>query len=698
MLERNRPRTLSLVAFLLLALPAWRAVAAPDAERGTLALSEVTAGRLLLPSATPGRYRPVPLLGTEVDMHVTGASADVRVVQRFRNPGAEWVEGIYVFPLPGEAAVHRLLMHVGDRVIEGQVKERAEAKKVYTQAKREGRKASLVEQERPNIFTTSVANIGPGDEITVELHYVEALKYDAGRFRLRFPMVVGPRFIPGEPLAESAQPAPAGAGWAFDTDVVPDASRITPPVTNPVGGPINPVTLRVDLAAGFPLAQVQSSYHAMKFTPRADGVLHGELDGPAYADRDFELVWTPQAGHAPRAAAFLEAREGHHYAQIMVMPPAPDTAGLEAPARELILVVDTSGSMEGLSIGQAVAAAHFALTQLRDRDAFNLIQFNSVTESLFSAPRPATPENIAVAARWLDGLRATGGTMMAPALEAALRGEPGAGRVRQVVFLTDGSVGNEEQLFGMIRAQLGHARLFTVGIGTAPNAFFMHRAADFGRGTYTFVGKIGEARERMAELFTRISAPVLTDLEVDWPGAGAVEAWPQRMPDLYLGEPLVVFARLDGVPGQAEIRGRLGSQPWSFRLPLRGAAGGNAVSTLWARHKIKALMNRQLGGQSSAEVRRQVVDLGVDFHLVTRYTSLVAVDVTPVRPAAEALRTGTLPTNLPHGWSYAHVFGGLPTTAAGIAWHLWLAIILLLLGTLAWWWSTAAVPCASPRR
>jgi len=696
---RPSRRAPAVIACLLLFLwPAARAIASAANEPGTLTLGEVSAGRLLLPASEPGRYRPVPLLHTDAYLRITGMVADVRVVQRFHNHGNDWVEGIYVFPLPEDAAVHRLLMHVGVRVIEGVVRERAEARRAYTQAKRAGKKASLVEQERPNVFTTSVANIGPGDEITIELHYVEALHYAGGRFGLRLPLVVGPRFIPGEPLAESVQPAPAGSGWAFDTNVVPDASRITPPVAPPGADPVNPVSIRVDLAAGFPLARVESKFHAMDFHAGTGGMLRGQLAAGAIADRDFELEWIPQAGHAPRAAAFVEEREGHHYAQVMVMPPAPDSAELERPARELILVIDTSGSMEGLSIGQAVASAHFALGQLSGRDAFNLIQFNSTTESLFAAPRPATPENLALAAEWLSGLRAEGGTQMAPALQAALLGDGRNGRVRQVVFLTDGAVGNEEQLFEIIRRQLGQARLFTVGIGSAPNSFFMNRAAGFGRGTYTYVGKLEDVQARMGELFTRISAPVLTDIEVVWPGAGEVESWPRPVPDLYLGEPLTVFARLDARPGATEIRGRLGSRPWTFRLPLQGAAGGAGVSTLWARQKIRSLMDEQLGGQSSAEIRRTVVDLGVAFNLVTRYTSLVAVDVTPARPAAESLRPAALPTNLPHGWSYAHVFGGLPATAAGVAWHLWLAALLLMLAGVLWLRAGFTAPGISRRR
>src|SRR5439155_533654 len=288
------------------------------------------------------------------------------VRQQFVNPTSDWVEGVYVFPLPEEAAVDHLRLHVGDRVLEGVIRERAAAKATYEQAKREGRRTGLVEQERANIFTTSVANIAPGASVAVEIEYQQTLRWDDGRYRLRVPLVVGPRYIPGAPVATP----PDAAGWSPNTDVVPDASRITPPVVHPSRGPINPVTLRVTLAPGAPLSRLDSTYHAIHATPEPDGTYRIELGaGLVPADRDFELV--------------------------------------------------------------------------------------------------------ALAARWVERLRATGGTEMRPPLMRALEGGEGDGRLRQVIFLTDGGVGNEAELFEIIHKLLGDRRLFTVGIGSAPNSHFM---------------------------------------------------------------------------------------------------------------------------------------------------------------------------------------------------------------------------------
>src|SRR4029453_6687636 len=283
-------RGLILVSLIFaLAASAARAEGAGDARGRT---DRVTEGTLFWRSAEQSTPVPAPTLKTDVNIVVTGIVARASVRQEFTNPGAAWAEGIYVFPLPEDAAVDHLRMKVGDRLIEGVIQERAAAKAQYEQAKHGGRRASLVEQERPNIFTTSVANIAPGAAITIEIEYQQTVRYDAGQFRLRFPMVVGPRYIPGAPV-----PGPSGGtGWSSDTVQVPDASRITPPVEHPSRGPLNPISLAVELDPGTPLARLTASYHALHTTPLAAGRSRIEIaQGPVPADRDFELVWQSHA-------------------------------------------------------------------------------------------------------------------------------------------------------------------------------------------------------------------------------------------------------------------------------------------------------------------------------------------------------------------------------------------------------------------
>jgi Ca-activated chloride channel homolog len=646
-----------------------------------------------------GERAAAPLLGTDVRIRVNGMVARAEVTQTFRNPQDDWLEGVYVFPLPENAAVDHLSMRIGGREVEGQIRERAQAKQDYERAKAAGVRSALLEQERPNVFTASVANIGPKQKIVVRIEYQQTLRYEAGRWSLRLPMGVGPRYIPGN-VPVTGEP---GTGWAPDsgargqaqnTTRVSDAARITPPVLPPRADepPVNPVSIRVELDAGVPLAEIDSPYHP--FTVRT--IDHRRqvvelAEGATPATRDFELVWKPVVDGAPRVAWFGERGGDRHYGLLMVMPP---NAGPAARiAREAIYVVDTSGSMHGTSIEQAKQALEYAVDRLAPGDSFNVIEFNSYARSLWPDARPASRENRAEARGWIRALRAQGGTEMAKALELALAGREHPGRVRQVVFLTDGQVGNEDELFRIISGKLGDSRLFTVGIGSAPNSHFMTQAAKEGRGTFTYIGKIGEVREKMTELFAKLESPVLTGLRVDWPEGAAVESWPKQIPDLYAGEPVVVTAALDRLAGEVRVSGVRGNERWQTAVALAGAesAEGSGVGVLWARDKIAALMESPARGsrrgESDDEIRARVVELALTHHLVTKYTSLIAVDRAPARPAGLELKTAAVPTNLPEGQSYEAIFGGLPVGelpqgATDGRLHLLVGLLFMLAGAL----------------
>ncbi|MGH7230397.1 MAG: marine proteobacterial sortase target protein [Nitrospiraceae bacterium] len=638
---------------------------------------EATCGTLLY--RTDRAYLAAPILKTDVEITVSGLISRAIVRQQFKNDSAEWAEGLYVFPLPENAAVDHLTMRIGERIIEGVIKERAEAKKTYERAKTEGKRASLIEQERPNIFTTSVANIGPGDEITIEIQYQQTLRYEHGVFRLRFPLVVGPRYIPGMPMREEG--GEVGHGWSTDTDQVPDASRITPPVEHPRTGLLNPVNLKIDLAAGFPLARLESSYHRIH-TEEQEGRHSITLDeGAVPSDRDFELVWQPAPDKAPTAAVFTEQNGEETFVLFMVMPPDLSSPGNRMP-REVVFIIDTSGSMHGSSIEQAKAALNLALTRLSPDDTFNIIQFNSVTHVLFTGSVSANSAHSQQAARFVSGLTAQGGTEMLPALQRALDSREDDARLRQVVFLTDGAVGNEDELFRVIQQRLGDSRLFTVGIGSAPNSYFMRKAAEFGRGAYTYISSPTEVQTKMDRLFRKLEHPALTDIQIAWPGAVASESFPSRIPDLYLGEPVMITLKAATLSGHAIIHGRFGSAPWQTELLLNARERRTGLSMLWARAKIDSLMNERVTGADQDRIRRAVIDVAVKHHLVTRYTSLVAVDVTPARPADKDIKTHALKTNLPHGWDYTHVFG-LPQTATNGPIRLVMGLLLLALACAA---------------
>lgn len=666
-----------------------RACAEELSVQTTVTLKDVRQGSLLFKTAAPDQFLPAPTQQTDVSLRVTGPIVRATVTQQFINVTGTWQEGVYVFPLPEQAAVDHLRLRIGERVIEGVIKERAAAARTYARAKQEGKRAALVEQERPNIFTTSVANIGPGETVHVTIEYQETLKPDHETYRLRFPMVVGPRYVPGMALGDSqavdhggAALPNSGLGWGVNTDQVPDAERITPPVLLPWEAPVNPVRLSVDLAPGFPIDELRSPYHDVR-THRVDAETWQVrlADGTVPADRDFELVWRPALEQAqpPSTTAFLERQSDATYGLLLLTPPpAGEDSAPVTQAREVIFIIDTSGSMQGASLTQAQAALRLALARLSPKDSFNVIQFNSVAHRLFPQARTATPSTVSKAIDYVERLVADGGTEMLSALTLALDGGTHHDRLRQIVFLTDGQAGNEPELFRMIQERLGDSRLFTVGIGSAPNSYFMRHAAEFGRGTFTYIGKLEEVQDKMGALFRKLEHPLVTDLTIDQAGWEQAEFFPSTLPDLYAGEPLLLAVRAAAIPKTLVVTGRRGTQPWRAELALDPTRVRDGLGVFWARQKLGELSERFAQTADPDPLRQGMVDLALRHHLVSRFTSLVAVDVTPARPSGEAMLTKAVPTNLPQGQDYEHIFG-LPQTATPAQQHLIVGGLLLLL-------------------
>jgi Ca-activated chloride channel family protein len=608
-----------------------------------------------------------PQVSTEVDLVVTGMIARARVEQVFENPSEEAVEAVYVFPLPDDAAVDGLTLTVGERRIVGEVREREDAERRYERAANAGKKASLVSQERPNVFTTSVANIGPGELVSVRITYQQDVRYDHGEFSLLFPSTLTPRYNPGGRREDAAAPLlgalgkrmPAVAGSrvpGVTGSRVLDAARITPPVLLDGSGPLFDVKVALD--AGFSLETIDSPSHAIDVDRSPSGSVAISLgEGPVIADRDFRLRWRPKASKAPSAAVFTEEFAGERYALLMLVPPQAGAEQAPSLPRETTFVIDTSGSMAGTSITQAVASLRTGLAALAPGDSFNVIEFNSSAQRLFDTSRPASRENVARALEWVEGLRADGGTEILDALQLAL-GAPGRSeRVQQVVFITDGSVGNEDELFRFIRERLGERRLFTVGIGSAPNRHFMRGAARFGRGAFTEVSSLADVSTQLDALWAKLDAPVMRDVALQWQGA-TPETWPRRAPDLYRGEPLVLLAKLGRDTRAASLSGVLAGQPFTLPIALDRPARESGIHRLWARRQIEALMDAAVEGRDEASIRAAVVPLALRHHLVSKYTSLVAVDTrASVDGRAPRASVGVA---LPAG---NEMFGQLPQTA-----------------------------------
>ena len=635
---------------LMLLLSIFGQARAGEAKLALVTPNDMKAGSLLLKSNKDGKYLEAPRVASDFNVTVSGPTARTIVTQRFENPADGYVEGVYVFPLPDNSAVDTLKIIAGNRVIVGEVKERKEAKVIYETAKESGHAAALLEEERPNLFTNSVANIGPHETVIVQIEYQETVKQSGGTYSLRLPLVVAPRYIPN-PIVQNVELSSSGFA-----EQVKDAEKISPPVLDPAkSAPTNPTTISVTLNAGFATENVKSLYHAIKTDPSTHVISLSDATVPA--DRDFAIEWQA-AGTAPQAGLFTETINGKNYLLGFVTPPVTQVAGVVKP-RETVFVIDNSGSMEGASMPQAKDSLIYGLSQLKPGDLFNVIRFDDTMDVLFADSVAANKENIDQAKAFVTALNANGGTEMVPPMTAALQDQhpTDTSHLRQVVFLTDGSIGNEEALFATIAKNRGRSRVFMVGIGSAPNSYLMTRAAELGRGTFTQIGDGSEVVAKMQDLYGKIGSPVVTELKAVLDGNTAVIT-PNMLPDLYLGEPVLLMAEAKDLNGSLKISGNVGEQPWEVTLPVAKAAQGKGISKLWARRQIADFeVASTLGTLTADDANKAILAVALQHQIVSTQTSLVAVDKTPKRPAGEKLTRADVPLNLPAGWNYDAVFG-----------------------------------------
>lgn len=692
MLHR-KPLIEPLVVFFILLLPLTQVGAIPpkpdQQPLAEMTLDEVTAGTLLMKSEQAASLHSLPLQQTDVKMTITGPLARSVLTQTFSNPTEQWQEAVYAFPLPENAAVDHMDLLVGERIIQGQIKEKQEAEKVYSEAKQQGKKTALVQQHRPNLFTTSVANIPPKGEIRVRLEYQQQLTWRDQQFSVRFPMAITPRYMPAEQLPATQRieiQQQVSDGWSILPGEIPNVVPLDTEQQEPGAQQVGNTTIAVTLNAGFPLSEVSSRYHEITHDDGSDGSVKINLKaGSVSPDKDFELVWKPDVKHQPSAAFFTEQVHGQDYGLLMVMPPEVKNP-LAETARETIFIIDTSGSMGGASIRQAREALDMAIERLKPHDSFNVIEFNSRSSVLFSRPQPANTNNKQTALSFVHALQSGGGTEMLPALKRALTMTVNNKKaLQQVIFITDGAVGNETQLLELVQTELGDRRLFTVGIGSAPNSYFMKEAAHFGRGTYSFISSPMEIREKMQALFNRIESPVLTNLKLTTDAD--VELLPEKLPDLYTGEPVSVAINSKGkLPGKAILSGRLGNTEWQQELVLDKGAKQSGVAVHWGREKIRHWMRAAIRGVPREQVRKEVLRLALKHHLVSQYTSLVAVDVTPSRPMEDQLNKKAIDGVMPAGFSAnGQQMVMLASGATSSQLYLMLGLLLMLLAII-WHW------------
>ncbi len=632
----------------------------------------IAAGALFIPAGNSAERAPAPgslvrmdkgqpgglcpLKHTDVQAEITGFLARVTVTQEFTNPFGNPIEAVYTFPLPPNSAVDDMTMLIGPRVVKGTIKEREEARKIYEAARDRGQAAALLDQERPNIFVQSVANILAGENVKITISYVETLKYEDGSYEFGFPMVVGPRYIPGKATGKQ------GGGWSEDTDQVPDASRITPPVTPPGTRAGHDISIAVKIDAGVAIDNLQSPTHEVSVErPAANRAAVSLNRKSVLPNKDFLLRYDV-AGRKVQDAV-LTHREGNDGFFALILQP-PDRVTVEdVTPKELVFVVDTSGSMSGFPIEKAKETMQLAMNGLYPRDTFNLITFSGDTNILFPNPVPATAENLAKAKEFLAGRRGSGGTEMMKAVTAALNSVDDTGKIRIVCFMTDGYVGNDMEILAEVRKH-PNARVFSFGIGSSTNRFLLDKMAEYGRGEVEYVGLNEDGSAAARRFHERVRNPLLTDVSIDFGGLPVADIYPQRIPDLFGAKPVVVFGRYKGAArGVIRLAGKMSGRPVTREIPAvfpEVQKAHDVLAALWAHTQVDHLMAQDWSGVQTGlvrpEIKQAVIGLGLKYRLMTQFTSFVAVEEKVITEGGKPKRV-EVPVEMPEGVSYEGVFG-----------------------------------------
>ncbi len=647
-----------LFATVLLVAFSWRLSTEPTVA----AAPGETSGSLQILGPNGALTGSCPLKHTDVRGAISGFMARVEVTQTFENSATEKIEAVYAFPLPENAAVDDMTIQIGNRKVRSVIKQRDEARQIYEQAKQTGHVTALLDQERPNIFTQAVANIMPGEQVVVTISYLQTLQYEDGAYQFVFPTVVGPRYIPG--LAIGAQ----AGGWSPDTDKVPDASKITPQVTPEGTRAGHDISIDLAIDAGVPIQKLRSTSHEIIVNRTGGNIATVQLKNlTEIPNKDFVLKYSvagDQIGDAvlSQAAPAKSNLGPGGYFTLILQPPArvPES---DITPKELVFVLDTSGSMMGFPIEKAKSFINHALDELYPGDTFNLITFSGDTRVLFPEPVFPTAENIGKARAVLSASHGGGGTVMMGAIRAALAPSDSQDHVRVVCFLTDGYVGNDLEIIGEVQKH-PNARVFAFGVGTAVNRFLIEGMAKAGRGeseVVTLDDKAGPAAHR---LYEKLRSPLLTDVSIDWGNLPVTDVYPKNLPDLYSGKPLVISGRYAAaVRGSIHIRGKRAGTAFDRAVPvvLSGSPSAyNIQSSFWARRKIDDLMSQDWAGLQQGNIKpavqKEITQLGLDYRLMTQFTSFVAVEERVVTTNGQPQRV-EVPVEMPEGVSYGGVFG-----------------------------------------
>ena len=681
-MRRRRTTLIGLVALMLVFISATAAGAAtefPAPGPGDLGGS--------VEARVDGRRLVFPVLKTDIHADIQGDLATVTVTQTFANPADIPLHATYLFPLNKDAAVYAMRMEVGDEIVEAEIRKIEEARRAFDAAKRAGKAASMLTQHRPNMFTQKIANLMPGLPVKVTLQYAQAVPRVDNGYELVVPLVVGPRYQslkePGRPSTEDDEPGPepvvveadrpearAGAEFApWEIEKLPEYPDVDG-LTIPQRIDRERVSLTVQINAGLPVGQVSSPTHAIDV--RADGADRRHIGlsaGRTIDNRDFVLRYT-LSGQGAQAGLLTHRDDRGGFFSLLIEPPELPEEGHITP-REMVFVLDCSGSMRGAPLDAAKAFVVKALNGLRAGDYFRIIRFSDSATEFSSRPLSATPPNIRQGLRHIRGLSGQGGTEMSSGIIQALDAPQQPNTIRLVVFLTDGYIGHEATVLGLIHKKIKDARLYAFGVGTSVNRYLLSEMGRMGRGFTRYLDPTEDPDEVTDELALRLQSPVLTDIRIDWGGLKTDQIAPQPIPDLFAGRSIRIQGRYENfgehvVTIHGRVNGREARLPLKVTFPERTEPGGEAIALIWARERIKEHM-RELTRNPQSDSKREVIRLGLEHSLMTRWTSFVAVSRKKVNPNPEASREAQAPLPMVKGVTRsAYPSGGVPTqTASG---------------------------------
>ena len=646
------------------------------------ALEERQGGQVV--ATLNGRSVPFPSLKTEVTGDLKGDLASITVRQTFVNPTNVPMNARYLFPLNKDAAVHAMQMRIGDELISAKIAKRAKARTTYEKAKAEGKSAALLEQHRPNMFTQEIANLMPGAPVVITLKYSQVVPRIDNAYELRVPLVVGPRYIPkrqvvkpqtvvheDDPTPQSAVPSTSG-GWQFGpVPAYPPVAGLQLPTTVLK----DRVSVNLSLASGIPLREVASASHKLAVSGDEARKTVSLGGGKTLDNRDFVLRYT-LAGDQPQAGLLAHKDEGEGTFSLLIEPPkVPQDADITR--REMVFVLDTSGSMSGQPMAASRTFMRHALKTLRPGDAFRIIRFSNNASEFSPAALPATPDNVAAGTAYVNAITASGGTEILSGLKRAYARPPGTNVLRIVVFLSDGYVGNEAEILQLVAGSVGKGRLYAFGVGASVNRYLVSEMARLGRGISRIIDPTQNSQEEAVKFASRLDMPVLTDIKINWGSLTPSEVTPSVVPDLFAGDSIRVLGRFAKAgTHQIAITGKVNGR--RVKLPLEldpGAAADGTSSTIpliWARSRIAdhmrdtmVPMRMRTSGVSDAEIEQRVTKLGLAHSLVTQWTSFVAVSEKVVNPNPAGNRDADVPVPLVKGVTHkAYPNGNVPTRKA----------------------------------